>query len=119
MPAREVVARFVQMVEPCEFLAAYEEFYADDATAQENTQPLRQGKPALLEHERKMLASSPELPEVRAQSLVLAGDQVAINWVVEFTDRQGRKRHLDEVALQVWRGDQIIRERFFYDQSLR
>jgi ketosteroid isomerase-like protein len=48
---------------------------------------------------------------------VVEGDNVAIHWIFELTDKSGKVRRFDEVALQQWRGDQISRERFFYDPS--
>ena len=45
------------------------------------------------------------------------GDRVAIHWNFELTDKDGKTRRFDEVALQEWRGDRIFRERFFYDPT--
>ena len=42
---------------------------------------------------------------------------VAIHWIFELTDKSGKVHRIDEVALQEWRGDKILRERFFYDPS--
>ena len=36
----------------------------------------------------------------------------------ELTEKSGKLRRFDEVALQEWRGDRIFRERFFYDPSV-
>jgi len=47
----------------------------------------------------------------------LDGDDVAIHWIFELTDKSGKKYRFDEVALQEWRGDRILRERFFCDPS--
>ena len=48
---------------------------------------------------------------------MVEGDRVAINWIFELTDKSGKVRRIDEVALQEWRGDRIFRERFYYDPS--
>jgi ketosteroid isomerase-like protein len=53
----------------------------------------------------------------KAMSSVVEGDNVAIHWIFELTDKSGKVRRVDEVALQQWRGDKIFRERFFYDPS--
>jgi hypothetical protein len=34
-------------------------------------------------------------------------------------EKSGKVRRVDEVALQEWRGDKIVRKRFFYDPSAR
>lgn len=117
MPQREVVRRFVALVEAGEFVRAMEEFYADDATAQENAKPPRVGKAALIAHERGVLAAMTRMHAHPARSVAVDGDRVAIRWIFDMTDASGVTRRLDEVALQEWRGDRLIRERFFYDPA--
>ena len=70
----------------------------------------------LVAHERAVLARMAQVYS-RAVSSVVEGDRVAIHWNFELTDKSGKVRRLDEVALQEWRGDRIFRERFFYDPS--
>jgi ketosteroid isomerase-like protein len=53
----------------------------------------------------------------KAMSSVVEGDHVAIHWIFELTDKSGKVRRVDEVAMQEWRDDKIFRERFFYDPS--
>jgi hypothetical protein len=47
----------IRMAEQGSFLEAVPEFYAEDAPMQENNQPPRAGLAALLENERRVLAS--------------------------------------------------------------
>jgi ketosteroid isomerase-like protein len=54
---RDRVERLIAMAEQGKFLEAIEEFYAPDATMQENNQPPRRGLAALLENERRVLDS--------------------------------------------------------------
>lgn len=111
---RDRVEGLIAMAEAGKFLEAIEEFYAEDATMQENNQAPRSGLAALLENERKVLASVKEIRVNRADSFVVDGDRAAIHWVYHFIDHQGRALHRDEVAYQIWRDGKIIRERFFY-----
>ena len=53
----------------------------------------------------------------KAVTSVVEGDRVAIHWIFELTDKAGKVRRVEEVALQEWRGDRIFRERFFYDPT--
>ena len=86
---------------------------------QENLESPRVGLAALLENERKVLAAVPDIHVERVASFVVDGDRAAINWVFAYTDRNGRKIQLDEVAYQEWRNGKIIRERFYYDPAQR
>jgi hypothetical protein len=40
-----------------------------------------------------------------------------IHWIFDFAFRDGRTLHVDELAHQTWRGEEIWRERFFYDPT--
>ena len=45
------------------------------------------------------------------------GDTVVLQWIFEFDPRDGSLLHIEELAHQTWQGEQIVRERFFYDPS--
>src|SRR5450755_1227665 len=94
MPSRTRLDEFIAVVEAGDHAGAIERYYTEDASMQENTLPPRVGRDALV-----------------------ARDHVAIHWIFELTDKSGKVRRVDEVALQEWRGDRIFRERFFYDPS--
>ena len=114
LSTRERVEMLIAMAEQGKFLEAIQEFYAEDATMQENSQPPRVGLAALLENERRMLASLKEIRVNRADSFLVDGDRSAINWVYLFIDARGREIRRNEMAYQVWQNGKIIRERFFY-----
>jgi len=115
MPStRERVETLIAKAEQGKFLEAIHEFYAENATMQENNQPPRVGLAALLENERRVLASLKEIRVNRADSFLVDGDRAAINWVYLFIDTRGREIRRNEVAYQVWKDGRIISERFFY-----
>jgi len=115
MPSRERVQAFVAMVEAGRFVEAIEAFYTEDATMQENQQPPRGPRAALVEGEKKTLAAHKEARTLPGSTFVLDGDRVAIRWTFEFTRKDGKRFRMEELALQRWRGDRIAEERFFYD----
>ena len=119
MPTLENVQRLIWLVEQRRFVEAIEEFYAEDASMQENGAPPRVGLPRLLEHEKQFLNSIQEMHVHRANSFLVDGDRAAINWIFEITDGLGKRRRLDEVAYQLWRENKIIQERFYYDPVQR
>lgn len=117
MPSRQTVERFVAMVVSGDHVGAIETFYAEDASMQENLAPPRVGKATLVAHERAALARVASVHTHPPQALLVDGDHVAIHWIFDFTLPDGSTRRFDEMALQVWRGDLIWRERFFYDPA--
>jgi len=117
MPGRDTVESLVALVEAGRFVEAMERFYADDATMQENHRPPRVGKPALLAHERGVMASAAGVTARCVRPLLVEGEHVVVRWVFEFTAADGRRSRLEELAWQRWRGDQIVQEQFFYDPA--
>jgi ketosteroid isomerase-like protein len=43
------------------------------------------------------------------------GDNVVIQWIFLMTNKTGETLRFEELTHQVWEGDRIVRERFFYD----
>jgi ketosteroid isomerase-like protein len=115
MPSRERVQAFVAMVEEGKYVEAIREFYAEDASMQENGEPPRTGRDRLIEHEWRMLSAHQEARTLPGSSFLLDGDRVVIRWTFEFTRRDGKRFRMEELALQHWRGERIAEERFFYD----
>ena len=118
MPNRAVVADFIATIERGEFLEALNKFYAEDMTAQENNAPPRVGRAAQQANEEAALKRM-RFVKNQAVSYLVDGDRVAINYLFEMVTADGSRIRMDEVAYQVWRGDQIISERYFYDPAQR
>lgn len=116
MPSRARLDEFIAVVEFGDHAGAIERYYTEDSSMQENAGAPRVGRDVLVAHERGVLARMTHVYS-KAMSSVVEGDQVAIHWIFELTDKSGKVHRIDEVALQQWRGDKILRERFFYDPS--
>lgn len=116
VPSRERIAAFVATVESGAHVEAIEQFYTDDASMQENNAPPRVGREALVEGERRVLARTAMETEP-AGLVVVDGDEVVIRWVFHMTGSDGKRRRLEELSHQTWRGELIWRERFFYDPA--
>ena len=118
MPTRARLDEFIAVVVSGDHDGAIERYYTEDASMQENANPPRVGRGVLVAHERAFLATLSHVDSMAVTSVV-EGDHVAIHWVFEMTDKSGKVRKMDEVALQEWRGDKIFRERFYYDPTPR
>lgn len=116
MPSRETVEAFVAMVESNQHDRAIAEFYAEDATMQENLNtPPRQGRDTLVAHERAVLARAKTVETECVRPVLIEGDTVVIHWIFRFEFKDGSKRRIEELAHQTWKGDKVWRERFYYD----
>jgi hypothetical protein len=117
MPSRTRVAEFVSYVEAGRYVEAIQDFYAETAFMKENLAEPRLGREALIRHERAVLAGLAQMRTERVGPVLIDGDRVTINWVFEMTSSDGKKRLLDELALQKWSGDRIVEEQFYYDPA--
>ncbi|QUD89930.1 nuclear transport factor 2 family protein [Phenylobacterium montanum] len=119
MPNRGRVEAFIARVERGDYVGAIEDYYAEHATMQDNDGPVRGGREALVAHEKIVMAAMPKIATRPVERWLVDGDRVAINWVFDFTFPDGRTGVLDEIALQEWEGDRIVRERFYFDPAWR
>ncbi len=117
MPSRDTVEAFAAMVESGDHTEAILEFYAEDASMQENIQPPRVGRYMLAEREKLVLAAQESVVSTRLSPIVIDGDQVVIRWRFEFTPKAGKPFAFEEVAWQTWQGEKIWREQFTYDPA--
>lgn len=115
MPSRERVAALIALVEQGMLIDALHEFYAEDAQAQDNQEPPRQGRERLVANARHLLRSVRGLRVWPVDEFLVDGDQVQIHWAFEFTGHDGRRRVQHELAQQRWRDDRIVEERLHYD----
>jgi ketosteroid isomerase-like protein len=116
MPTRERVERMIAMVEGGDIAGAMEEFYAPDVEMRENKADPMVGLVANLNRERTFFGSI-RVNEHRAVRYVVSGDDVAIDWVLDFTTSEGARYRMEQVAFQQWEGERIARERFYYDSA--
>ncbi len=97
MPTLATLQAFAATVEANDHVGAIAKFYAPDAATRENNNPPTVGRDVLAEKERRTLASVAGVATTRLGPL------------------DGSKRVMEEMALQTWRGEQLVEERFFYD----
>src|SRR5262245_18745005 len=116
MPSRERVELLISYVDQRREVEALRTFYAPHAQTHENHAAPTVGQSALIEKEERFLANVATM-ESHAASYVVDGDRVAINWVFEYTNAGGQRFRLDEIAYQLWEGDLIVHERYYYDPS--
>lgn len=118
MPDRHVVEAFAAAVESNDHVGAIQRFYAPDASTRENQNEPRRGRDALAAREAAVLASVAKVETTRLSPIFISGDSSAIHWRFAFTPKgNGPAKVMEEVAVQTWRGNELIAERFFYDPA--
>lgn len=118
MPSAQTLQRFIARVEENAHAEAIEEFYAEDATMQENQSPPRGGGRAkLVDNERRVLARARKVESTCVRPVFVNGDHVAIRWIFRFEWLDGSVTRMEEMAWQRWSGERIVEETFFYDPA--
>ncbi len=115
MPSAETLERFIARVESNAHVEAIAEFYAPDASMQENESAPRKGRETLMANEAKVLARAKSVASTCVRPVFVNGDHVVIRWIFAFEMLDGKKTRLEELACQRWDGDRVVEEKFFYD----
>lgn len=116
-PSNALVRAFIKRVEQGDYVGAIAHYYHDDATVQENQDEPRRGRNALIAHEMDLLVRYGHIPLRKVERFAINGNMVFINWQFELNTACLGKRLFDEVAMQVWDGDRIRSERYYYDPA--
>jgi ketosteroid isomerase-like protein len=117
MPTRDRVDAFIARVVSGAHAEAIEEFYHPDATMQENMNPPRVGREILAAQERATLARHKHVHTHPVTDVFIDGDKVVIHWIFEFSRMDDTVMRIEELAFQIWRGNRIQSERFYYDPA--
>jgi ketosteroid isomerase-like protein len=117
LPSTDRVCSLIKRVEQQDYAGAVMHFYHHDATTQENHGEIRQGRDAILAHEMEVLLRYGNTPVRKVERFAVNGDLVFVNWQIEVNVPHVGRRMLDEVAMQLWSGDRIRTERFYYDPA--
>lgn len=115
MPSEQTLHDFVTTVESGDYVGAIERFYHPEASMQENNDAPRVGRDLLVAGEKQIMASVQSIGAQRLAGPMVNGNEVALRWRFEFKRPDGSAMVMDEIALQVWQGERIITEKFFYD----
>ena len=117
MPSPETLERFIVRVEQNAHAEAIEEFYASNASMQENQSAPRCGRDTLVAIERKTLARAKSVRSQCVRPVFQNGNHVVIRWIFDFEWKDNSTTHIEELAYQRWEGELIAEEQFFYDPA--
>lgn len=115
MPALSTIESFIQAVEERPHDQVIQDFYTEDASIQENQNAPRVGKKSLLKYERAALQKADKVESRCIRPFFVEENQVVIRWQFKFHWKNQTVSEIEEVARQVWEGEKIKEEQFFYD----
>jgi SnoaL-like domain len=115
MPTAARLEAFIAAVEGGDHVKAIEDYYTEHASMRENQAAPRRGRLALVANEQAALARTASVVSKCVRPVLVNGDHVVIRWIFDFTGKDGRGMHIEELTWQRWEGDRIAEEEFFYD----
>lgn len=115
MPTLQTIETFIKAVEQEPHDKVIDRFYTDEASIQENQNEPRQGKANLIKHEQMMLSAASTVHSECIRPVLREGDNVMIRWKFRFEWKDRSFTEIEEIAYQLWEGEKIHREQFFYD----
>ncbi|MEH0157456.1 SnoaL-like domain-containing protein [Limibacter armeniacum] len=106
-----------QMMEEGKLMEAFERFYDDEVVIMEADGTTRNGKNEQREAIQEWQNMVKEFHGGGAHDIT-SNEEKGVTMVESWTDvtfKNGGRMKMEEVAIQHWRGDKIIRERFYYN----
>jgi ketosteroid isomerase-like protein len=118
-PALNRAKAMYAMVGEGKLMDAFEKYYHEDVVVQENSHEPRRGKAATREFDEQFMSSIKEMHGggVGAITSNEANNVTMVESWADITFNDGKRKKLEEVAVQHWQGDKIIRERFYYSEA--
>jgi ketosteroid isomerase-like protein len=99
---------------------AFDKYYHNDVEMVEATGESRKGKDMNRKFQEEFMGMIKEIHGTGVKSIA-SNEKEATTMVESWMDvtyKDGQRQFMEEVAVQNWKGDQIIHERFYYNGSL-
>ena len=95
-------------------LEAFEKYYADNVTMQENNEPPRVGKAANRKFEQEFMAGITEFHGAKVLGVAVGANLSMVEWWMDMTHKVYGRTKKSQVAIQRWENGRIVSERFYY-----
>lgn len=117
MSTRAIAADVVELSKAGRFDAIGPKYWADNIVsieAMEGPMARLEGRTAV-EAKGAWWSGAHEVHGVETHGPYVNGDQFAVRWVMDVTEKQsGKRMAMDEMALYTVKDDKIVEERFYY-----
>ena len=100
-----------------DILTAFDRFYADDVSMQENSEPPFLGKAANRKRQEEFVASVEQMHSLKLLSSAVNGDVSFSEWEFDATYKGGVRIKASEVAVRRWKNGLVAQERFYYSKG--
>jgi hypothetical protein len=117
MTYKEKAQDIYNMLGQGQLLDAFDKYYAENVVMTE-PRGTREGKSTCRDYEIQFLDSVQEFHDLQVHSIG-SDEENGVTFVesmMEVTFKDGNRVQMEQMAVQRWEGDQIVHERFYYEQ---
>jgi hypothetical protein len=93
---------------------AFEKYYHDDVSMQENNLPPTVSKDANRKRELQFLDNVTAFRAAEVKGIAVGDDISYVTWSYDYTHKEWGERKYTQVSVQHWQDGKIINEQFFY-----
>jgi hypothetical protein len=111
---KKLIHELNEMVLQGKPLEAFEKFYAEDVIMQENDHSPTIGKTANRKREEDFFSNLIDFRSAKVLSVAVGYYTTMVKWHYDYTHKEWGVRNYAQISVQHWRGNQIVREEFFY-----
>ena len=95
-------------------MEAFEKYYHDDVSMQENEFPATVSKDANRKRELEFLSNILEFRKAEVKGVAVHGNVSYVIWTYDYTHKEWGERNFTQVSVQEWNDGKISREKFIY-----
>lgn len=97
-------------------LEAFEKFYSEKITMQENEEAPTVGKAANRTREEEFAGNIVEFRHAEVKNILVSDNITLVEWDFDFTHKEWGNRRFTQVSVQRWNDEgQIVNEKFYYN----
>ncbi|WP_109831942.1 SnoaL-like domain-containing protein [Reichenbachiella versicolor] len=113
---KDRVTALNRMIMNGEILTAFDKFYAENVTMQENEDQPTIGKTACRINEEVFVKGITEFRSAVVQNVIISDEISVVEWKFDFTHKDWGTRNFTQVSIQRWYDGQIVNEKFYYNK---
>ena len=98
-------------------MEAFDKYYDDNVIMQENENPPIIGKEENRKRELDFFDSLEKFHKAEIKSSAIGDETTMVEWVFDITPKGMPQTEMKQVAVQKWKNNKIINEKFYYDAS--
>ena len=117
MAMDERLNRLNTMIEERQILQAFEKFYAEDVTLQDNENEPLIGKDICRKKQEEFVTGILDYKKAKARNTLISNNISVVEWDMDYTHEEWGHRSIQMITVQRWNKEgEIINEKYYYNR---